>query len=122
MVRKEDMLGHRQHRTTKAKPANPPLKVQKSAIPAKRRAEEESDDKDKPRVLLFSMDYGTSTLSLAYRIAVAGDRPNTANVRLLSFSDQDSFAPQQIAFAQDGTFYWGYVSLDRIASYCVYRC
>ena len=58
--------------------------------------------------LLFSIDYGTKTLSVAYRVAKPGEDPSPSNVRDVHFSQRDYFAPQQAAFDENGKFYWGY--------------
>lgn len=64
--------------------------------------------------ILFSMDYGTKTLSLAYRLAKPGESPSATNVFDIHFSEREYFAPQAAAWAEDGTFYWGYVSHSKI--------
>lgn len=63
--------------------------------------------------LLFSMDYGTKTVSFAFRIAKVGDLPTPNNVYDVHFSERDYFAPQAVAWAKDGKFFWGYVSHSR---------
>lgn len=63
--------------------------------------------------LLLSMDYGTKTLSIAYRIAKADNALELNDIVDLYFPQPDTpdFAPQKAAWASDGTFYWGYVYL-----------
>lgn len=76
--------------------------------PVRKRIKQDNED----RKLLFSMDYGTKTLSLAYRIATPGDDPLPGKLYDVHFSEREYFAPQLAAWSDDGTFYWGY-GIDR---------
>ena len=60
--------------------------------------------------LLLSMDYGTKTLSVAYRLVKPDEFPSPANIHDIHFSERDYFAPQAAAWTKDGSFIWGYVS------------
>lgn len=60
------------------------------------------------RKLFLSIDYGTKTLSVAYRVLEAGEVPSQLNVESLHFFRKEYSAPQKAGWAPDGTFYWGY--------------
>ena len=67
------------------------------------------DDDNDTRRLLFSMDYGTKTLCVAFRFAQPGEAPTLNNVHDINFSERLFYAPQAVAWGPDGTFYWGKV-------------
>lgn len=71
-----------------------------------------ADDVAEPIKLLLSMDYGTKTLSVAYRFVKPGEDATLANVPNVHFSEKEYYAPQKVAWAEDGTFYWGH-GIDR---------
>ena len=70
--------GHRPGRTSRTKQPSPIIPDVKG--------ENGADN----RKLLFSMDYGTKTLSLAYRIAKVDEEPSPNTVRLLQSRNTDA--------------------------------
>ena len=65
--------------------------------------------KPEDRKLLMSMDYGTKTLSIAYRIARPGEEPSLTNIHDMRFSEDADHAPQLVAWSKKEEFYWGEV-------------
>ena len=59
------------------------------------------------RTLLFSMDYGSKKVAMAYRDALPDEGPTAFNVHVIPLSDETHHAPQIAAFSDNGTFYWG---------------
>ena len=93
------------------KHANPLNSKRESSVSVSVKEDASSEE---PRKLGFSMDYGTKTLSLAYRIAKVDEEPSPNNVFDVHFSEKEYFAPQIAAWSadKDKTFYWGY-GIDR---------
>ena len=63
------------------------------------------------RRLLLSMDYGTKTLAMAYRIVDERDDNSTTEShksQIISFSRNACHAPQIAAWDNSGEFLWGY--------------
>ena len=76
----------------------------------------QEDRQDQPAKLLFAMDYGTKTLSVAYRIAKASDKPTQFDIYDIHFDSVQYFAPQVVAWTKSGDFIWGRVSIPRGSS------
>lgn len=76
----------------------------------------QEDREDEPAKLLFAMDYGTKTLSLAYRIAKDSDTPTQFDIYDVHFDPVEVFAPQVAAWTKDGAFIWGRVSVLKSSS------
>lgn len=58
--------------------------------------------------LPMSLDCGTKTASMAFRLPKYGKDPTPADVQDVHFSERDYYAPQQVAWDQNDKFYWGY--------------
>jgi len=74
----------------------------------------QEDRQDEPAKLLFAMDYGTKTLSAAYRIARASDTPTRFDVYDVHFDSVQHVAPQVAAWTKEGEFIWGRVSIFKV--------
>lgn len=93
----------RVQKTPRSSPRRFPRQTPKAAPPAVNQDGEAGQTK-----LLLSFDYGTKTLSLAFRIAKPEEAPAPSNVMDVHFSKREYWAPQKAAFDKSGEFYWGY--------------
>ena len=60
---------------------------------------------------MLSIDYGTKTCPVGYRVLSPNDTAIANNVRDILFDRGEYEAPQRVAWAEDGTFLWGQVSV-----------
>lgn len=60
-----------------------------------------------PALLYIALDYGTKTMSLAYRVIANG---RAGRIVPIEFSVGERQAPQLVAWTRDGEFLWGFVS------------
>lgn len=66
--------------------------------------------------MFLSIDYGTKTLSVAFRFLRPNEIPNLTNVITLELSKNEQLQPQIVAWAADGTFHWGSELDSRVKS------
>lgn len=71
---------------------------------------------DNPTRMFLSIDYGTKTLSVAFRFLRPNELPNLTNVITLELSKNEQLQPQIVAWAADGTFHWGSELDSRVKS------
>ena len=64
--------------------------------------------------LFIAIDYGTKTLAVASRIAKPGETAELAQVCDITFHGKEDYAPQKVAWDDDGKFLWGWELDDAI--------
>ncbi|KAI6870015.1 hypothetical protein KC338_g3212 [Hortaea werneckii] len=80
------------------------------------KATEQKEVSDNPTRMFLSIDYGTKTLSVAFRFLRPKELPNLTNVITLELSKNEQLQPQIVAWAADGTFHWGSELDSRVKS------
>ncbi|GAB1740506.1 hypothetical protein NU219Hw_g5609t1 [Hortaea werneckii] len=80
------------------------------------KATQKKEVSDSPTRMFLSIDYGTKTLSVAFRFLRPNEVPNLTNVITLELSKNEQLQPQIVAWAADGTFHWGSELDSRVKS------
>ncbi|KAI7464721.1 hypothetical protein KC357_g7851 [Hortaea werneckii] len=80
------------------------------------KAIQKKEASDNPTRMFLSIDYGTKTLSVAFRFLRPNELPNLTNVITLELSKNEQLQPQIVAWAADGTFHWGSELDSRVKS------
>lgn len=94
----------------------PRLKLDTSGRGNDFKATQKKGVSDEPTRMFLSIDYGTKTLSVAFRFLRPNELPNLTNVITLELSKNEQLQPQIVAWAADGTFHWGSELDSRIKS------
>ncbi|KAI7495508.1 hypothetical protein KC367_g7271 [Hortaea werneckii] len=80
------------------------------------KAIQKKEASDNPTRMFLSIDYGTKTLSVAFRFLRPNELPNLTNVITLELSKNEQLQPQILAWTADGTFHWGAELDSRVKS------
>ncbi|KAK3673844.1 hypothetical protein LTR78_006399 [Recurvomyces mirabilis] len=101
---KRPIAGVNQQDSKKRGPPPPPYSETPPSQETAKKPRENNVDNGKLRI---SMDYGTATLAVAFAFVRPGRSLTQADIHNISFG-KDCYAPQIAAWANDGTFHWGY--------------
>lgn len=94
----------------------PRLKMDTPSGSSEFKAIQKKEASDNPTRMFLSIDYGTKTLSVAFRFLRPNELPSLTNVITLELSKNEQVQPQIVAWAADGTFHWGSELDSRVKS------